>query len=241
MHTITAKHDHTLLHRLAGQLGRPGSPRPAPPWATGWQPRSALLLPLVLLMKARFLLSRVIHGDDTSVKLRVPGQKRPARHTSGCTSGMRTIRMWCSFSGGLHGNGASRISQRIQGVSPGRRLGAVRVPLWPRSGGARLLGVSTPAANSWRPPRGARTAPTKPLELIGQLYTIEHELPPLLPPSDNEQGRAAASSSREEQPADWPRQRHSQPRAGRALAMAGRAQGQGVAEIEVGPKPSPMR
>ncbi len=76
-HAITAKFaDHTPLHRLAGQLARSGVDL-APSTLGGWLAAAAkLLTPLYLLMKQRLLLSRVIHGDDTPVKLRVAGEKK---------------------------------------------------------------------------------------------------------------------------------------------------------------------
>ena len=76
-HVITAKFaDHTPLHRLAGQLARSGvtvARSTLGDWLAG---AADLLGPLYLLMHQRLLLSRVIHGDDTSVKLRVTGAGR---------------------------------------------------------------------------------------------------------------------------------------------------------------------
>jgi len=89
-HVITAKFaDHTPLHRLAGQLARSGV---AVARATlgGWLAQAAdLLEPLYLLMHQRLLRSRVLHGDDTSVKLRVAGAQRT---TKAHLQGYRTSR-----------------------------------------------------------------------------------------------------------------------------------------------------
>src|SRR5262249_1305151 len=76
-YVITAKFaDHAPLHRLAGQLGRSGV-QIARSTLGDWLAAAAdLLEPLYQLMYQRLLLSRVIHGDDTSVKLRVPGADR---------------------------------------------------------------------------------------------------------------------------------------------------------------------
>src|SRR5215207_2534590 len=76
-HAITAKFaDHVPLFRLAGQLARSGV-EIAPSTLGGWLAGAAdLLRPLAELMHQRLLLSRVIHGDDTSVKLRVAGADR---------------------------------------------------------------------------------------------------------------------------------------------------------------------
>jgi hypothetical protein len=61
---------------LAGQLSRSGVSI-ACSTLGDWLSRAAELLdPLYQLMHRRLLLARVIHGDDTSVKLRVPGMDR---------------------------------------------------------------------------------------------------------------------------------------------------------------------
>src|SRR5215470_3674084 len=79
-HVITAKFaDHVPLHRLAGQLSRSGV-RLARSTLGGWLSGAAALLgPLVELMHQRLLCSRVLHGDDTSVKLRVAGADRTTK------------------------------------------------------------------------------------------------------------------------------------------------------------------
>src|SRR5262249_8749366 len=73
-HVITAKFaDHTPLHRLAGQLARSGvtiARSTLGDWLAG---AADLLSPLRQLMRQRLLNSRVIHSDDTKVKLRVAG------------------------------------------------------------------------------------------------------------------------------------------------------------------------
>jgi transposase len=77
---ITAKFaDHVPLHRLAGQLGRSGvtiAPSTLGDWLAG---AADLLGPLYQLLHERVLLSRVLQGDDTSVKLRVAGAARTAK------------------------------------------------------------------------------------------------------------------------------------------------------------------
>jgi transposase len=79
-HVITAKFaDHTPVHRLAGQLARSGV-RIASSTLGDWLRQAAeLLTPLYRLMQTRLLLSRVVHGDDTGVKLRVPGSNRTTK------------------------------------------------------------------------------------------------------------------------------------------------------------------
>jgi transposase len=79
-HVVTAKFaDHVPAHRLAGQLARSGVTI-ASSTLGDWLFRAAeLLTPLHALMHRRLLLSRVIHGDDTPVKLRVPGSARTGK------------------------------------------------------------------------------------------------------------------------------------------------------------------
>src|SRR5262249_42638980 len=73
-HTITAKFaDHVPVHRLAGQLARSGVEVACSTLGDWLAAAASLLMPLYLLMQQRLLRSRVIHGDDTSVKLRVAG------------------------------------------------------------------------------------------------------------------------------------------------------------------------
>jgi transposase len=87
-HAITAKFaDHVPLHRLAGQLARSGV-QIAVTTLGDWMAAAAQLLrPLVLLMHQRLLLSRVLHSDDTSAKLRVVGASKtvPARRITSLT------------------------------------------------------------------------------------------------------------------------------------------------------------
>jgi transposase len=76
-HALTAKFaDHIPLFRLAGQLSRSGV-RIARSTLGDWMAGAAKLLdPLYQLRHQRLLLSRVLHGDDSGVKLRVPGARK---------------------------------------------------------------------------------------------------------------------------------------------------------------------
>lgn len=67
-HLLTCKYaDHLPLHRLEGIVARSGV-RLSRSTLCDWMASAAALLgPLVALMRARLLLSRVIHTDDTSV------------------------------------------------------------------------------------------------------------------------------------------------------------------------------
>jgi transposase len=67
-HLLTCKYaDHLPLHRLEGIVARSGV-RLSRSTLCDWMASAAALVgPLVALMRARLLLSRVIHSDDTSV------------------------------------------------------------------------------------------------------------------------------------------------------------------------------
>jgi transposase len=79
-HAITAKFaDQIPLHRLAQQLARSGVPIACSTLGDWMASAAALLRPLYELMKQRLFLSRVLHSDDTTVKLRVAGAGRTKR------------------------------------------------------------------------------------------------------------------------------------------------------------------
>jgi transposase len=66
-HLLTCKYaDHLPLHRQVGIVARSGV-RLSRSTLCDWMAAAVLLGPLVALMRARLLLSRVIHSDDTSV------------------------------------------------------------------------------------------------------------------------------------------------------------------------------
>jgi transposase len=209
-HVITAKFaDHTPLHRLAGQLARSGV---AVARATlgDWLAQAADLLgPLYLLMHQRLLLSRVIHGDDTSVKLRVEGAQRTTK-----------AHLWVGigdadypyvvfdftadytaagperFLDGYHGYLQADALAQYEGLYGDDRI--KHVCCWAH---ARRKFV---AASDGKDER-AEVA----LGLIRRLYAIERDLPPLLAPSD-EAMATEQRRLREEQRRDL-RQRQAQP------------------------------
>ncbi|QJW98649.1 IS66 family transposase [Frigoriglobus tundricola] len=79
-HAVTAKFAaHTPVHRLAGQLARSGVTIASSTLGDWLFRASELLTPLYELMHTRVLPSRVIHGDDTGVKLRAPGSTRTTK------------------------------------------------------------------------------------------------------------------------------------------------------------------
>jgi transposase len=185
-HVLTAKFaDHTPLHRPAGQLHRWGV-TVARSTLGDWLAQAADLLgPLYRLMHQRLLLSRVIHGDDTSVKLRVPGARRT-----------RKAHLWVGigdadypyvvfdFTPDYTAAGPQRFLEGYRGYLQADALAQYEglygddrikhVCCWAH---ARRKFLAAWEANDAR----ADTA----LTLIRQLYAIERDLPPLLVPSDD--------------------------------------------------------
>ncbi len=185
-HVITAKFaDHTPLHRLAGQLAR-SAVRIARATLGDWLRQAAdLAEPLYLLMHQRLLLSRVIHGDDTSVKLRVEGSQRTTR-----------AHLWVGIGDADHPYVVFDFTAGYTAEGPERFLGGYRgylqadalaqyeglygddrirhVCCWAH---ARRKFVAAAEAKDER----AEAA----LALIRRLYAVERDLPPLLPPSDD--------------------------------------------------------
>jgi transposase len=209
-HTITAKFaDHTPLHRLAGQLARSGV-TVARSTLGDWLTQAAdLLEPLVELMHERLLGSRVIHGDDTGVKLRVPGAERTAKAYLWVALGDadypyvvfdftadHTAAGPEAFLKGFTGYLQADALAQYEGLYGDQR--AKHCCCWAH---ARRKFVAAAEA-------GDRVAEAA-LEWIRQLYAIERELPPLLPPADDP-AEAAARPPREEQRRQT-RQRHAEP------------------------------
>jgi transposase len=209
-HVITAKlADHTPLHRLSGQLARSGV-RIARATLGDWLRQAAdLLEPLYLLMHQRLLLSRVIHGDDTSVKLRLPGAERTSKaHLWVGIGDADYPYVVFDFTADYTAEGPQRFLQGYKGYLQADALAQYEglysddlvrhVCCWAH---ARRKFVAAADAKDER----AEAA----LVLIRRLYAIERDLPPLLPPSDDlvaiEQRR-----QREEQRRDM-RQRQAEP------------------------------
>jgi transposase len=208
-HAITAKYaDHVPLHRLAGQLGRSGVTLSCSTLGDWMAAAAALLLPLVVLMKARIRLSRVIHGDDTPVKLRVPGQKKTS-----------TAHLWVyigdadypyvvfAFTVDYTATGPAEFLKGYKGYLQADALAQYECLYGP----GQVLHVCCMAHARRKfvaAAEGGEERADRALELIGQLYAIEWELPPLLPPSDDE--REQQRRQREEQ-RRLARARHSQP------------------------------
>jgi transposase len=198
-HVVTAKFaDHTPLHRQAGQLARSGvavARSTLGDWVAG---AADLLEPLYDLMHERLRLSRVLHGDDTGVKLRVAGAERTKKaHLWACIGDADYPYVVFDFTADYTADGPEDFLEGYRGYLQADALaqyeglyatGAVwHVCCWAH---ARRKFVAAAEAGEDR----ALAA----LEQIRRLYAIERELPPLLPPSD-ESGAAERRRQREEQ------------------------------------------
>ena len=196
-HVITAKFaDHTPLHRLAGQLARSGVDVARSTLGDWLAAAADLLAPLYLLMHQRLLLSRVIHGDDTGGEAARGGADRTRKaHLWVCIGDADYPYVVFDFTADYTAAGPERFLERLQGLPPGRRPGPVRRAVRRRTRSSTSAAGRTPAASSWRRRRARTSGPSAALELIGQLYAIERELPPLLPPSDDPVATGAAPAA----------------------------------------------
>jgi transposase len=185
-HCITAKFaDHIPLHRLAGQLSRSGV-KIARSTLGDWMAGAAdLLAPLTQLMHQRLLLSRVVHGDDTGVKLRVLGASKTQRaHLWVCIGDADYPYVVFDFTADYTATGPERFLKDYRGYLQADALAQYEglygedkvrhVCCWAH---ARRKFVAALEGGDER----AQQA----LAWIGRLYAIERELPLLLPPSDD--------------------------------------------------------
>jgi transposase len=185
-HVITAKFaDHTPLHRLAGQLARSGvaiARSTLGDWLAG---AARLLDPLYHLMHQRLLFSRVLHGDDTAVKLRVVGADRTRKaHLWTCIGDADYPYVVFDFTADYTAAGPERFLQGYRGYLQADALAQYEGLYGPDQvkhcccwAHARRKFVAAAEGGDDR----AQAA----LAWIGQLYAIERELPPLLPPAED--------------------------------------------------------
>lgn len=198
-HVVTAKFaDHTPVHRLAGQLARSGVTIASSTLGDWLKQASELLTPLYQLMHTRLLLSRVIHADDTGVKLRVLGSSRTKKaHLWVGIGGADYPYMVFDFTTDHTADGPTRFFAGFAGYLQADAL-AQYEGLYTEGGVKHVCCV----AHARRKFVAAREAgderADKALELIGKLYAVERTLPPLLAPSDDSAQRAQRRQ-REEQ------------------------------------------
>jgi hypothetical protein len=168
-----------------------------------WMAAAAdLLEPLYQLMHQRLLRSRVLPGDDTGVKLRVvDAAKTHKAHLWVCSGDAEHPYVVFDFTVAYTGAGPARFLHGCRGylqadaLAPDEGLYAEdkvqHVCCWAH---ARRKFVAALEGGDER----AEAA----LAWIGQLYAIERDLPPLLPPADDPVA-AAARAQREEQRRCW--------------------------------------
>jgi transposase len=184
-HVITAKFaDHAPLHRLAGQLARSGV-EIARSTLGDWMAAAAdLLTPLYLLMRQRVLLSRVLHSDDTKVKLRVVGAKATSKaHLWAYIGDGDFPYVLFDFTSDYTAEGPERFLAGYKGYLQADALAQYE----------GLYGEDIKHCCCWAHARRKFVAAVEggdgrgqaAVELIGKLYAIERELPALLLPSDD--------------------------------------------------------
>jgi transposase len=185
-HVVTAKFaDHTPVHRLAGQLARSGVTIASSTLGDWLRQASELLNPLCELMHTRLLLSRMVHGDDTPVKLRVTGSDRTTKaHLWVYIGDADHPYVLFDFTCDYTADGPTRFLTGYTGYLQADALaqyeglyGDDKVKHVCCVAHARRKFVAAGDAGDERA--------AKPLELIGKLYAIERTLPPLLVPSDD--------------------------------------------------------
>jgi transposase len=184
-HVITAEYaDHTPWHRLAGQLARSGV-RTARSTPGDWLAQAALLLPpLVALLRERVLQSRLIHPDDTHVKLRVKGAAKAGKaHLWAYVGDADHPHVVFDFTADHTASGPVALLEGYRGYLQADALaryeglyGEGTVKHCCCRARARRKFV---AAVEGGDQRGQDV-----LERIGELYAIGRSLPALLPPSD---------------------------------------------------------
>lgn len=185
-HAITAKFaDHVPVYRLAGQLARSGvaiAPATLGDWLFG---ASELLRPLYELMHTRLLLSRVIHGDDTGVKLRVPGSDRTKKaHLWVCIGDADYPYVLFDFTADHTAEGPTRFLAGYKGYFQADALAQYEGLYGDDT--VKHVCCTAHARRKFVPAsEGHDARATAALEMFGKLYAIERALPPLLPPSDD--------------------------------------------------------
>jgi transposase len=189
-HAITAKFaDHTPLHRLAGQLARSGVDV-APSTLGGWLAAAAkLLTPLYVLMHQRLLLSRVIHGDDTTVKLRIAGAKKTKKaHLWACIGDADYPYVVFDFTADYTADGPNKFLKGCKGYFQADAL-AQYEGLYGEGKAKHVCCMAHARRKFVAAAEGGVERANEALALIRKLYAIERDLPPLLPPADDPVGQ----------------------------------------------------
>ncbi|MDB5310772.1 MAG: Transposase family protein [Gemmataceae bacterium] len=201
-HVVTAKFaDHTPVHRLAGQLARSGVTIASSTLGDWLFRASVLLTPVSELMHTRLLLSRVIHGDDTGVKLRVPGSNRTTKaHLWACIGDADYPYVLFDFTSDYTADGPTRFLKGYKGYFQADAL-AQYEGLYAEDRVKHVCCVAHARRKFVAASDAGDERAAKALEIIGRLYAVERALPLLLPPSDDsvqrEQRRAREEQRRQ--------------------------------------------
>lgn len=191
-HAVTAKFaDHTPVHRLAGQLARSGV-EIARSTLTDWLGGAAdLLTPLRQLMAKRRLLSRVVHADDTPVKLRVPkAPKTKASHLWSAVGDADFPYAVFDFTADHSAVGPTAFFEGFKGHLQADALAQYET-LFGETKATHVCCVAHARRKFVAAADGGDERANAAVELFGRLYAIERTLPPLLPPSDDPAERTA--------------------------------------------------
>jgi transposase len=194
-HAVTAKFaDHTPVHRLAGQLARSGV-TVARSTLTDWLGGAAdLLTPLCQLMAKRLLLSRVVHADDTPVKLRVPkATKTKSSHLWVAIGDADYPYVAFDFTAGHSAAGPTAFFAGFRGYLQADAL-AQYEGLFGETKATHVCCVAHARRKFVAAADGGDGRANAAVELFGRLYAIERGLPPLPPPSDDPAERTARAA-----------------------------------------------
>ena len=198
-HVVTAKFaDHTPVHRLAGQLARSGVAI-ARSTLTDWLGGAAdLLTPLCQLMHRRLLLSRVIHADDTPVKLRVPtATKTKSSHLWVAVGDADFPYVVFDFTADYSAAGPTAFFRGFQGHLQADAL-AQYGSLFGAGQATHVCCLAHARRKFVAAADGGDARANAAVELFGRLYAVERALPPLRPPSDDPSERNARRAREEE-------------------------------------------
>jgi transposase len=198
-HAVTAKFaDHTPLHRLAEQLSRSGV-RIAHSTLGDWMRRAAALLgPLYELMHERLLLSRVIHDDDTPVKMRVAGAQKASKAYLWAAIGDPDYPyVVFDFTADHTKQGPEDFFGEYKGYLQADAL-AQYEGLYGEDKVKHCCCWAHARRKFVAASEGGDTRADRALEGIRQLYKIEQQLPPLLLPSDDPQEQQQMRDREEE-------------------------------------------
>jgi transposase len=198
-HSITAKFaDHVPLHRLAGQLARWGVDIACSTLGDWMAQAACLLTPLYALLHQRLLLSRVIHSDDTGVKLRLVGAKKTQKaHLWAGIGDADYPYVVFFFTADYTADGPEEFFQGYKGYFQADALAQYEGLYGP--GKAKHVCCLAHARRKFvAAAEGGDERASRAVELIGKLYASERELPPLLEPAD-EPAKQEQRRQREEQ------------------------------------------